>query len=125
MAFDIKYREMEIPELDAFLEEYRALCQKHGVQFSSEDYGYDGGHYMTIERYSDGSFHLNLDEAGHGIPFLDKVRAEAERLNELKYEAERQQEAAAAAARQKAAEQKAITDGVMLSGKKYKAARSI
>jgi hypothetical protein len=120
MTYEVKYRQMEIPELDLFLEEYRALCEKHGVQFSSEDYGYDGGHYMTIEKYTDGSFHLNLDKAGRGIPFMDRVSEEAERLNNVKYEADRQREMAERDAQRAAAEKAAISNGIVLSGKKYK-----
>lgn len=120
MSHEIKYRQMDIPELDAFIGEYHDLCKKHGVQFVSEEYGYDGGSYMTIEPYSGGSFYLNLDQAGGNIPFLERVREEADRLNKLKYAAQREAEKTARKAVLEATEKLAVENGVVLGGKRYK-----
>jgi hypothetical protein len=120
MPYEIRHRQMEIPELDAFLEEYRALCQKHGIQFSCEDYDYDGGHYTTIAAFSDGSFYLNMDEADGSIPFIARVKEEAERLNEEKYATDREKTRIDNERREAAAVKRALEDGVVVGGKKYK-----
>lgn len=124
MTYEVKYRKVEIPELDAFLQDYCAVCEKHGIQLLMGDYGYDGGGYVSIEKFSDGHIRLNMDEADLQIPFISRINAEAERLNNEQYAAGRQAVAAAAKAAQEAAEQRAITDGVVLGGKRYKLVQS-
>lgn len=120
MTYELRYRQMEIPELDKFLEEYRALCERHGVQFSSENYDYDGGAYVTIERFSNGGFHLNLDESDFTIPFMAKARQEAERLRDIESAADAARKKKAAEDRREAEENAALKNGVMLNGKRYK-----
>lgn len=103
MKHEIRHREVEIPELDAFLSEYDALCEKHGVKFKVEEYGYDGGHYVTIEAYDDGAdFYLNLDEADAGIPFIADARRRAEKMREEEEILRRPQELAEQEARDRA-----------------------
>jgi hypothetical protein len=81
MAHEIKYRNIEIPALDAFLIDYDALCKKHGVKFKVDEYGYDGGHYVTVEAYDGGaSFYLNLDYADPSIPFIAQAIEDAEAI---------------------------------------------
>jgi hypothetical protein len=87
MSHEINYRHVEIPELDAFLAEYDALCRKHGMQFADEEYGYDGGSYMTIEPYS-GSPYLNLEYADQRIPCIARAFAQVEAIREAEREAE-------------------------------------
>lgn len=120
MSHEIGYRQIDIPELDRFLEEYRALCERHGVQFSCEEYGYDGGSYVTIVKFKDGGFYLNLDEAGRGIPFIERARAEAERIRDAEYAKKDEAAAAAKRASDLAIERQLLSDGVVLGGKKYK-----
>lgn len=120
MTHEIQYREMDIPELDRFLDEYRALCERHGVQFACEEYGYDGGHYVTIEKYTNGAFYLNLDEADKDIPFIARVLDEAHRLNEIKYAKDKEERRLKQEATAAEIERRTISDGVVLSGKKYK-----
>jgi hypothetical protein len=94
MKYELYCTKVDIPEMDAFLTDYKAVCEKHGVQFTP--HGYDGGSgYLTIERYNGSNPYLDMDEAEQGIPFIAAAR---ERANTIR-EDERVREAARAAVR--------------------------
>jgi hypothetical protein len=78
MTHRIRSREIDVPELDAFLSEYAAVCRKHGMQFSCEEYGHDGGCYTTIEVADDNPIpHLNLDYANQHVPCIGRAHQQA------------------------------------------------
>lgn len=53
MPYEINYEPIDIPEVDAFLNDYRALCKKHGMQFTKEDYESGGSSYIALGTFTD------------------------------------------------------------------------
>jgi hypothetical protein len=79
MTHRVRSRQIEIPELDAFLSEYASLCRRHGMQLSCEEYGYDGGCYTTVEVAGDDPVpYLNLDYANKHIPCIGRAHQQAD-----------------------------------------------
>lgn len=79
MTHEFRSKQIELPELDAFLREYAALCEKHGMQFKADEYGYDGGCYVTLAAYeADPIPYLNLDYADRAIPCFQRANEEVE-----------------------------------------------
>jgi hypothetical protein len=100
MPYEIRYTQIDIPELDAFLEEYDALCEKHGMAFEIGEYGYDGGSYTTIGLPS-GIPYLNMDYAAKEIPCIADAYKRADAIREERNRAERIVSAARAAEEEK------------------------
>jgi len=82
MSYELNYRQVEIPELDAFLAEYDALCRKHGMQFAVDDYDYDGGSYVTVGPIEAYSFCLNLDKADDKVTCIARARERVRAMRE-------------------------------------------
>ena len=116
MAHKIKYHSVEIPELDSFLADYAALCKRHGMRFEVDDYGYDGGHYITIHAADDDELYLNLDYADEAVPCIARARAAVEKI----WEAERRAAEARESAELTAYNENMIRDGITVAGKRYK-----
>lgn len=78
MPYELRHCQIEIPELDDFLREYAALCEKYGMALEVGDYDYDGGSYVTIGK-PDGGPYLNMEKSDSDIPCIRDawVRAEA------------------------------------------------
>jgi hypothetical protein len=119
---------VEIPELDAFVAEIDAVCQRHGVSFKI-DHGWsdDCAARIVLAPYESVADDLlrNLEEAERGVPWLDAARDEVRRRQTAHYEAERAAKARgnaeAAEKRRQAAEAALLQNGVTLSdGKTYK-----
>lgn len=122
---------VEIPEMDAFIGEIKAVCAKHGVGFDLErGYSDDSSTDFLIVPYEKANFDFfteDLDDYNGGVPWLDDAKKEWDRRRSAHYEAQRAAEAAnrtrAAAAKkaqQEALEADAIRNGLILGGKKYK-----
>ena len=117
MTHKIRYRRVNLPEVDSFLAEYNALCKRHGMKFSVEEYGYDGGSYVTLD-VADGDSvpYLNLDEASQAIPCIARAREEVEAMHEAEARADEEKRAAALKKRNETL----LRDGVIVAGKRYK-----
>ena len=77
MKRQLKSHYISIPEIDAFLSDYRAVCRKHRMMIV-KDIDLDGGSYLTLGPW-DGraDLDLNLDEA-HDLPCVTRACKEIE-----------------------------------------------
>lgn len=131
MTYRIGYSDVEIPEIDAFLDEYDALCAKHGIEFNFEkgrDCDGDPTGHVTISAYSGDDDTLNapeldMEEADRGVPFIGAAYDKGHAEYEKQYAAERAADAATEAARRRAQEDALKSAGVVLSDGRYKLVR--
>lgn len=83
MPYEINYRTVEIPELDAFMNEYEVLCKKHGMKLVAEEYD-SGGCYVTIGAVDQYGFSLNLDYANKTVPCIARALERIEQIREVR-----------------------------------------
>ena len=69
MAYELRNRRVEIPEIDAFLADYEAVCRKHGMRFDVAC-DYDSGGRLTLARVDGPPAKLDLDESDEFIPCI-------------------------------------------------------
>jgi hypothetical protein len=102
MPHEIRYRQVEIPELDAFLDEYAALCRKHGMQFKTDENQWEGGAFTTLEAVDrDPVPYLNLEYADENIPCIARAREQVDRERARDEEKDARREAAQAKIRER------------------------
>lgn len=114
---------VEIPELDAFIADFRIVCERHGIGLSLES-DYDSGRGKVIlVPFPDAEFDFitaDLNEYARGIPWLDQAKAEYKRRGDERRAAERQREKSLASQRKAAQEAAVLKEGVVVGGKRYK-----
>lgn len=114
--------EVEIPELEAFMTELRALCERYGIGFELNSYG-EGCGGIVIVPFDNGDWDIfadHLEEYEGGIPFLDQAKAEYERLQEEQRQRQAQAELERNKRAQAADEERLRRDGIRLSDGLYR-----
>ena len=79
MKHRLKGHQIAIPEIDAFLSDYRAVCRNHRMMIV-KDIDLDGDSFLTLGPWNGRvSLNLNLDEA-HDLPCVTRACKEIQEL---------------------------------------------
>lgn len=85
MTHKINYVDLNVPEVDAFLSDYAALCIKHGMAFDV-DSGYDDDGptiFLTAPQYVEpGRFNAPDLDYATDVPAIDEGRLEAKLIKD-------------------------------------------
>ena len=114
---------VECQELDAFIAELDAVCEKHGAGFVVER-GYDGDPtdllIVPYEQADMSIFTDDLNDYGGGVPWLDRAQAAHKKKREARHMRQQSQEQKEREAAKGAREQALLREGVVVQGKRYK-----
>lgn len=81
---------VECPELDAFVADIKAVCERYGAGFRVEHEEYSSKVVLcTFAEMDFDVFTANLDDYDEGVPWLDTAKAEYNRVKDIQDESER------------------------------------
>lgn len=110
---------VECPELDAFLDDLDAVLKKHGVGIEFDRW--DEYPKLTLVPY-DGDLSMFTDHLDYGgrIPWLEDAKKRWHAAAAAYSERRKAEEEAARKAKAEAERDRALKEGVVLAGKRYK-----